>query len=265
MITAIQAVKRMRGKSRAVHMLADNNWHYVVKPPMIGHRAMINEWLGARLLHMMGLLAADVHPISIPPALALECWPDAPREGIVGVASAFPLDPIQHPIFDFLPLSLSDTVGNLEHLVGVLTVDLWTGKSEPRHCVFYRQGPWWAYFVDHKGILGGSRWDCNGTDDPRNPAQRRWYEAVLNDEQIDLWADQIAAIRPESLYRVFQEVPEYFIGPSASRADLSQLADFLLFRRDRVPAMLRGLARKSPIMAPLICAKMALNASCPST
>lgn len=265
MITAVQAVKRMRGKSRAVHMLANNGWHYVVKPPMIGHRAMINEWLGARLSHMIGLLAADVHPISIPPALAQECWPDAPPEGIVGVASAYPLDPTQHPIFDFLPLSLSDTVGNLDHLVGALALDVWTGKSEPRHCVFYRQGLWWAFFVDHKGVLGGSRWDCNGMDDPRNPAQGRWYEAVLHDEQIDLWVDQIAAIRPESLSRVFQEVPEQLIGPSASRADLSQLADLLLSRRDSVPAMLRCMAGASPLMVPRDCGKMALNASCPST
>jgi len=264
MITAVQAIKRMRGRSKAVHAVADNGWHYVIKPPSIGLRSMINEWLGAKLCQMVGVMTADVRPIVIPHALAVGFWPELPRTDVIGVASAFPVDPSAHAIYDFLPRSMADKIANVDHTVGALAVDLWTGMNERRHCVYFRQGPWWACVVDHKSMFGGDQWNCSGVAVPTNPAAGWAYESVLTDEQIHLWSTQICTIKPEPLYRLFRDVPDCW-ADAVTSFELSQLADLLLSRRVRVPAMLRSVAGTSRPTIRLNCDSMSLNASCLSS
>jgi len=264
MITVVQAVKRMRGPSRAVHAVADNGWHYVVKPPSIGHRAMINEWLGAKLLQMVGVMTADVRPVIIPGEIAKEQWPEFSGISVVGTASAFPVDPTQHAIYDFVPRMMAEKIANLDHAVGALAVDFWVGMTERRHFVYFRQGPWWACCVDNKGMFGGRQWNCLGGGLPTNPAARWTYESVLSEKQIDLWSAQILAIKPGALYRLLDEVPECWAA-TLSASDLYQLADLLLSRRARVPAMLRGVAGTSSSRIGLTCDTMSLNASCLSS
>lgn len=261
MITAIKAVKAMRGRSSAMHMEADNGWHYVVKPPMIGRRALINEWLGARLYQMLGLMVADVRPIRIPFALARTCWAHAPQGDVIGVASAFPVEPAKQAIYDFLPPSMFDRVANLDHLVGALAVDLWAGKSEARHCVYFRQGPWWACFIDHKAMFGGTRWDCVGMANPRNPAAKSAYHHYLTDAEIQMWAKEILSIRPAVLYRLVKEVPDFWLDHDTS-LDLSGLAELLLSRRNQIPAMLRSMAGESDPPKASWCGIMSVNAPC---
>lgn len=264
MMSAVQPVKKMRGRSRAMHMVAANGWHYVVKPPSIGLRAMINEWLGAKLCQMIGIMASDVQPIKIPDALAKECWPELRCPDLVGVASAFPTDPSSHAIYDFLPDTMANKIANPDHAIGALAVDLWTGMTERRHCIYFRQGPWWACVVDHKGMFGGDSWNCSGMLAPTNPAARWVYETFLTEEQIDLWSAQICAINPESLHRLCRNVPECWTDV-VTRFELSRLAEHLLSRRGLVPAMLRNVAGTPRPMIGLTCDTMAQNASCLSS
>lgn len=261
MITAVQAVKRMRGKSQAVHMLSDNGWHYVVKPPAIGQRAAINEWLGARLFQMVGIMTADVRPIVIPQLLARHCWPGLPATtDVIGIASAFPVDPSCHSIYDFAPSVIADKIANLDHMIGALAVDLWTGKNEFRQCTYFRNGPWWVCFIDHKGMFGGNDWDCTGIPDPRNlPA--RWAYEPMPTEQIDLWSRQICSIRPASLHRLFRDVPDCW-AETVGSSDLTELAELLLSRRARVRAMLQGMARPLLSISSVSCDNQTRNAAC---
>lgn len=263
MIAASQAIKRMRGRSRAVHVVA-NGWHYVVKPSSIGLRSMINEWLGAQLYQMFGIMTADVRPIRIPRSLAMENWPELQGTDSIGVASAFPVDPTSHAIYDFLPGTMAEQIANIDHIVGALAVDLWTGMTERRHCIYFRQGPWWTCAVDHKGMFGGTQWNCSGVAIPSNPAARRAYELVLTRDQIDLWSTHISTVKPEALYRLFRGVPDCW-ADAVKSFELTRLAELLLSRRACVPAMLRSVAGTSPIMVPVPCDNMTLNAPCAST
>ncbi len=267
MIEVAQVQRRMRGKSRAVHAIATNGWHYVVKPPCIGTRAMINEWLGARLMRMVGVMTADVLPISIPGRIAAETWPDLMTEcDLVGVASAYPVDPSKQAVFDFLPDSMMALVANLDHFVGALAVDLWTGKVEPRHTIYYKQGPYWACSIDHKGMFGGSTWDCRSDSSVKNPVATWAYQRVLTEAQIDLWTRQMNGIHESHLRQLFSATPECWLD-STTIAELEGLVDLLLSRRAMVPAMLEELAgtiSTRKISRPVAtCDNMALSAPCP--
>lgn len=260
MLRVEKAVKRMRGASRSVHVVASNGWQYVVKPPMIGRRGLINEWLGSRLYQMLGVMAAEVMPILIPAELASELWPDATGSDMIGSASAFPVDPTRNAIFDLLPPKILREVANPDHLVASFAIDLWTGKAKPRHHVFFRQGPWWACAVGNRDLFGEA-WDCNGSGNPCNPIVRWAYPAHFNETQCDLWADQIASIQPDALYRLVGTVPECWLDRN-TQSDLLRLADLLLSRRDLVPAMLRGVAGTTPRRTVLRCDNMTVSASC---
>jgi hypothetical protein len=240
LVCATEVVKRMKGTSGAIHVMADNGWHYVVKPPSIGRRAMINEWLGAKLFQTLGLRTADVRPIKLPRSIMVDCWSCLDQHGAIGVASAFPVDPSRTAIYDFLPESMSNKLSNLDQMVGALAVDLWTGKVSPRHCVFYREASWWACFVDHKGMFGGVEWQCSGITDPRNPATRWAYDAALTEREIAVWAHRISSIRPDSLRRLFLSVPDCW-NDATTKCELLQLCELLLSRQSQLPTTLRKL------------------------
>lgn len=265
MIRVEKIVRQMRGTSRAVHAVASNGWHYVVKPPMIGLQALINEWLGARLMRMVGVMAPDVEPILIPAPLAKEAWPDAIIGGdLIGVASAYPVDPTKHAVYDFIPDSFVDKVANKEHFVGALALDLWVGKNDPRHTVYYRQGPFWACFVDNKNLFGAVRWGDLHVADVANPVASSVYRRVLDEAQIDMWTAKIWAIRPAALKRQFSLIPACWEDTTITRA-LAEIADLLLSRRSIVPVVLRDMARARTAMLQknLTCAKMAPSTPCP--
>jgi hypothetical protein len=225
---------------------------------------MINEWLGAKLLQMVGVMTADVRPILIPGEIARECWPELSGDIFIGSASAFPVDPAHHAIYDFVPAMMAKKIANLDHAVGALAVDLWAGMTERRQFVYFRQGPWWTCCVDHKGMFGGGHWNCLGIGVPTNPAASWTYESVLNEDQIDLWSTQILAIKCEALYRLFGEVPDCWAVDLTS-SELCQLADLLLSRQACVPAMLRNVARACCPTISLTWGTMTLNPSCLSS
>lgn len=269
MIQVVEIVKRMRGPSRAVHAVASNGWHYVVKPPMIGRRALINEWIGARLLRMVGVTAPDVVPIRITRSIADAAWPEAMADDdIIGVASAYPVNPSQQGVYDFLPDALLLDVPNLEHFIGALAVDLWAGKTDQRHTVYARQGLMWAHFVDHKNLFGGARWDCSFSKggSMRNPAASKAYRRLLNEQQIDFWCAQISAIRPEALTKMLASVPDYWLDATTSK-QLDALALQLLSRKHLISAMLHEemvrVARVHASHIPCECCNMNVGVSCP--
>lgn len=212
MITATRLVRPMRGRSRSVCLSADG-WHYVVKPPSIGHRALLSEWLGARLLSMLGILAADVQPMVVPASLARQCWPQEHHaEDVIAAASSYPVDPQRTAVYDFLPPAF--TAANADHLAGVLAVDLWTGRRQPRQHVFYRQGPWWACAIDHKDCFGLSSPDAE--PDPANPALRHAYPILLGQQScLPFWLEQIARVRLSVVEEMLDSAPECWREPAA--------------------------------------------------
>lgn len=238
MIVAAQLIRRMRGQSGSVHLVAAD-WHYVVKPPSIGLRALLSEWLGARLLSMLGIHAADVQPIVVPAELAQMCWPNLGYgRDVVAAASSYPVDPQRYAVYDLLPRT--GDLGNPEHLTGVLVVDLWTGRCEPRQHVFYRKGAWYAYAVDHKDSFGLCAKAHGQT--PLNPTLRYTYNRLLNKRNIAFWLEKIHSIRTSDFDLLLDTTPEAWRKPEAL-GELRQRLIGLIDRRELVTRQLRMAVR----------------------
>lgn len=238
MIIAAKLIRRMRGQSGSVHLVA-NDWHYVVKPPSIGLKALLSEWLGARLLLMLGIHAADVQPILVPAELVEMCWPNLGYgRDVVAAASSYPVDPQRYAVYDLLPRT-SD-LANPEHLTGVLVADLWTGRCEPRQHVFYRKGAWYACAVDHKDSFGLCAKEQG--QHPVNPTLRYLYSRLINERNLAFWLEKIHSISSSDLDLLLDATPEAWRKPEAL-GELRQRLIGLIDRRLLVTRQLRMAVR----------------------
>lgn len=236
-------------------------WHYVVKPPSIGSQAIVGEWLGARLLAMLGIMAADVLPIAVPTELAAQCWPEQSwPDPVLAVASAYPADPDRVAIYDFLPPAIQ--LANPEHLIGTLAVDLWTGRSEPRQHVFFRQGPMWACAIDHKSAFGHMTEGSGASPAPINPAMHWAYSALSHDQQIERWTAALLALRPDSLRQLVHSLPECW-AQQLTPADADALTDRLLARRSLLPGLLARVLHPYFTSRSTQCDSMSVSLPCP--
>jgi hypothetical protein len=72
------------------------------------------------------------------------------------LGSAYAADPIEGPLFDYLPEGLLQQVTNLEDFARVIVLDKWTCNADGRQAVFSRQAKrratYKATFID-QGVL----------------------------------------------------------------------------------------------------------------
>lgn len=132
-------------------------------------RPLINEWLGGRLLRLLGFPAAEVACVDLggdynqngaPPHLRNGNQYDfVPSTG--HLASFYPVRSAGDRLYDFLPDLFLHNASNLAHLIGVLAADLWLGSTGYRQAVFHRTSssdPFVATLIDNNGLFGGETW-----------------------------------------------------------------------------------------------------------
>ncbi|MGC8884792.1 MAG: hypothetical protein ACP5UT_18370 [Bryobacteraceae bacterium] len=210
----------------------------VVKPPLRGTRPLINEWLGSRLLRLLGILAAEVNPVLVSEHLAQTAWPElAPAGPMVCAGSAFPVDPGQRAIYDFLPETFTPKLANADHLIGTLAVDLWAWQTRPRQAVFFRDEVFWACMICHSGLFGGASWNDPPHPVPINPVQRWVYRQPDAERQGEQWLEQILSLRETTLAGLFSAVPACWLTPEIE-SELRSQAALLLERRQVLPELL---------------------------
>ncbi len=232
-------VRRMRGPSRSA-CIETAGWRYVVKPPRQGMLPLINEWLGSHLLRMAGVMTADVLAMRIQPEAAEAAWPQERFSHPLWCAAvAYPVPPSQ-PVYDFFPEVLADRIANLDHILGALAVDVWAGQTKSRQVVVYRQGPWWICAIDHSGLFGGQRWDCQPHGSLFNPAMMWAYRRLNFREEMESWVEKIERIPAASIIALFERVPECFRTPGLD-AEIRRLAELLLRRRCKLRTELAQL------------------------
>ncbi|MGC8761895.1 MAG: hypothetical protein ACP5VC_18215 [Bryobacteraceae bacterium] len=238
LLDAVSYIRRMRGTSMAVEMEVADGRRMVVKPPLRGVRPLLNEWLGSRLMDMLGILTAEVSPVLVPEELARRAWPElAPAGPLTCAGSAFPVDPVSTPIYDFLPETMASRLANADHLMGALAVDLWAWQTRPRLTVFYRSGQYWACMICHSGLFGGASWSDPPHPAPLNVAQRWVYRLPEAERQGELWLEQIFSLGESVLTDLFSAVPACWRDREIA-AELPSLAGRLLKRRQLLPELL---------------------------
>jgi hypothetical protein len=231
-------LRRMRGTSMAAEMEAAGGLRLVIKPPLRGPKMLVNEWLGSRLMRLLGILTAEVQPVLVPAPLARAAWPElAPTGPMICAGSAFPVNPDQQAIYDFLPETFGPRLANADHLIGALAVDLWALQTRPRQTVFYRNDVFWACMICHSGLFGGASWNDPPHPAPVNPAQRWVYRMPEAERQGELWLEQILSVRDAALAELFAAVPACWRNPGIE-SELRSRAELLLERRELLPEML---------------------------
>jgi hypothetical protein len=154
-VAASASIRRMRGQTNAHLVAADDGKAYVTKFEQnpLGHRAVIAEYLGSRLLHHVGLPSPATAIVRCESALK-----DIPQG--VHVGSQYPGDPLVDFVADWLPGKMHDRVQNWRStMMGIAVFDMWVGNTERRQLVFVRRTrEWQAFNIDNTHIFGGLAW-----------------------------------------------------------------------------------------------------------
>src|ERR1700733_4704134 len=224
-ISAIEHVRRMRGGTQPHLMRCSDKRYYVVKfrnNPQ-GMRILANELLASILAKKLGLPVAEPAIVDVDARLIryteelviqLERGHVPCRSGLC-FGSRYPCDPVSDsnwlpPAVDFLPTDLLCRVSNIADFLGMLVFDKWTGNTDERQSVFFRQGQssYRAWMIDHGYCFNGMEWDF--PDLPRRGVYFRGivYGEVRESKAFDWWISRIEQEMTESvLASAFETIP----------------------------------------------------------
>jgi hypothetical protein len=265
-VFALEQIRRMRGGSQSQLMRCSDGEYYVVKfqnNPQ-GVRILANELLGGILAKRLGLpvpetaiVYVDAELIRHTEELVIELGRGrAQCQSGLCFGSRFPRDPAHHDslpaVWDLLPEGHFRTITNMPDFVGMLVFDKWTGNTDDRQSVFFRnqgQIQFTALMIDNGFCFNGQQWDF--LDAPRRGiCMRRWvYENVRGIEAFDWWISRLEHEIDESfLTSAFEAIPpEWYERDERSFLQLIKVLDY---RRTRVRSLLSATIGKLPEFFP---------------
>src|SRR5215469_15225486 len=138
-LTAIRAVRKMRGGAQSWLLEADDGHWYVVKfrnNPQ-HRRILVNELLASSLLAYLRISAPEIALVQVTPAF-LAANPQVhftlgarqiPVEPGWHFGSRYPGDPARTAVYDFLPDALLPKVANLYDFRAILVFDKWAANA----------------------------------------------------------------------------------------------------------------------------------------
>jgi hypothetical protein len=265
-LTAIRAVRKMRGGAQSWLLEADNGHWYVVKfrnNPQ-HRRVLVNELLASTLLGYLKIAAPETALVRVgedflaanPEVhLSLGARP-IPVEPGWHFGSQYPGDPGRVAVYDFLPDTLLSQVANLEDFRAILVFDKWVGNADGRQCVFYRallrgadcagRPGFVARMIDHGFALNGPNWDFPDSPLQGLYARRLVYDGVRSLADFEPWLTQITDFPEEVLDMAWKSIPPDWI--EGEEDALLQILERLYDRRKCVPDLIAACrqARTNP-------------------
>ena len=245
-VTAVQAVRRMRGGAQSQLMLGADGHLWVVKfqnnPQHL--RVLANELIATRIAEAVGLTVPKSDVVEVSPWLvehSPEMLVDGPRgtkeRCVPGLqfGSQFVGGMMPGQVVDYLPEQQMDEVRNLGEFAGMLAVDKWTGNSNGRQAVYERkprERKYRAVFIDQGYCFNAGGWDF--PDAPLRGVFLRnsVYARVRGWQSFEPWLGRIESFPAETLGRIAEEVPPQWYG--GDPRTLEQLMETMLRRRSRV-------------------------------
>ena len=220
-VVAVEHLRRMRGGAQPHLMRCSDGGYYVVKfldNPQ-HPRVLVNELLGVRLAAWLGLPVPEITVVEVPQELidhsddlVIELGRSRKklRAGLQ-FGSRYPGDPIETPVYDFLPDERLAEVENLTDFLGLLVFDKWTCNTDGRQAVFYRpQGClcYRALMIDQGFCFNAGEWDFPDAPLRGLYSRTRVYEEVTRMESFEPWLERLEnRIGERILDEVVSEVP----------------------------------------------------------
>ena len=245
-VTAVQAIRPMRGGAQSQLMLGADGKLWVVKfqnnPQHL--RVLANELIATRIAEAVGLTVPKTDVVEVSEWLIAnspEMQVDAGRGARVPCAtglqfgSQFVGGLMPGQVVDYLPEPQMEDVRNLAEFAGMLVVDKWTGNCNGRQAVFERrprERRYRAVFIDQGYCFNAGEWTF--PDAPLRGVflRNRVYAAVSGWRSFEPWLERVEAFSAETLGRIAEEVPPAWYG--GDPAEIERLMETLLKRRGRV-------------------------------
>jgi hypothetical protein len=237
-VRALRLTRKMRGRTQAHLIVADDGCTYVVKFAANrngGRRALVNEFLGSVILTGLGIATPRPALVEIgDDCVSAEFLPP----GGTHFGSRYPGDGAIS-VYDFLPNSLVQKVSNREDFVGALVFDLWCSNTDSRQAIFFRdrvrQG-FMAEMIDNGSLFGGSDWSFQDSAEKVMYHRPEIYGSDLSTGDFAPWLEALAKLRPEVLNEAVAAIPRGWI--RGDERALDDLLSRLFERRMLVPAMI---------------------------
>ena len=255
-VTAVQAVRRMRGGAQSQLMLgADGNlWVVKFKNNPQHLRVLANELIATRLAEAAGLAVPKSEVVEVSewlignsPEMTVDMGRGV-RERCAGglqFGSQFVGGLMPGQVVDYLPESQMDEVRNLAEFAGMLVVDKWTGNCNGRQAVYERRARekrYRAIFIDQGFCFNAGEWTF--PDSPLRGvfARNQVYARVRGWESFEPWLSRVEEFAAEGLWKIAEEVPPEWYGGDPRM--IERLMEQMLERRSRVRELI-GSFRES--------------------
>ncbi|MGB8522074.1 MAG: HipA family kinase [Candidatus Acidiferrales bacterium] len=257
----------MRGGAQSQLLRCSDGEYYVVKfqnNPQ-GIRTLVNELLASILARRFGLpvpetaiVHVDGELIRFTEDLVIELGRGRVRcQPGLCFGSKFPRDPAASQyrlpaVWDMLPEAHFRAITNISDFVGMLVFDKWTGNTDDRQSIFFRnqgQFQFTALMIDSGFCFNGQEW--NFPDTPRLGVCMRpgVYEQVQGIEAFEEWISRLEHEIDESvLTSAFEAIPPEWY--ERDEHSLLQLLKLLDYRRTKVRDLLCATVLKLPNFFP---------------
>ena len=167
----------------------------------------------------------------------------------LSVRLPLPCNPLQIPVYDFLPDAQLETVLNRDSFCGMLVFDKWTCNCDSRQSVFHRplisdSSPNMATMVDQGFCFNANEW--NFPDAPLRGLYSRpaVYAGVVGLESFEPFLSRLEYLPQDFLEEAASSVPREWY---ESRTDeLRDLLSDLVERRTLVAKMILARRQKAP-------------------
>jgi hypothetical protein len=246
-VSANKYLRKMRGSSQAIFVLADDDKHYVVKmfANPIGRNLLANEYIGNLIARSVGLPVARSRRILLTDDF-IDRNPDSwfelpsgalrPHQGMhfgslfVGQTSG-----AERPT-EYISPSKINTITTREAFLGMYILDVWANHQDNRQAIFQRgsDNSRAVFFIDHGHMFGGPDW--NFRNKPGSPLHLEMavYTNLWQDEKVALWISLFQSVLPD----VLKSIP-HSMQPEWYKGDLVELIDWLSMRLARLPDLVR--------------------------
>ena len=245
-ITAVQAIRRMRGGAQSQLMLGADGKLWVVKfknnPQHL--RVLANELIASKMAEAVGLSVPQSDVVEVSewlvknsPEMMVELGRGVRERCADGLqfGSQFVGGLMPGQVVDYLPEAQMEEVRNTREFAGMLAIDKWTGNCNGRQAVFERkprERKYRATFIDQGFCFNAGDW--NFPDPPLRGvfARNQVYKRVTGWDSFEPWLTRVEEFSSETLWKIAEQVPPEWYG--GDPATIERLMTTLLVRRSRV-------------------------------
>ena len=245
-VTAVQAIRRMRGGAQSQLMLgADGNlWVVKFKNNAQHLRVLANELIATRMAEAVGLSVpkSDVVEVSDwlianSPEMMVDLGRGVRERCASGLqfGSRFVGGLMPGQVVDYLPEPQMDEVRNLAEFAGMLVLDKWTGNCNGRQAVFERkprEKKYRATFIDQGFCFNAGEWTFPDAPLRGVFARNQVYAKVRGWDSFEPWLSRVESFAADGLWKIAEEIPPEWYGGDTEV--IERLMEMLLQRRSRV-------------------------------